>query len=137
MSSRRVVITGIGALTPVGKSAPDFWNGLLSGKSGAKNVDRFDTTGFATTFATQIDDYDPLKHFEKKEARKLDYATQYALIATDEAIIDSKLNLDKIDKDRVGVHVGTGIGGMKTFFDHLLIENIDLYENIISPDIFS
>ena len=67
MSSRRVVITGIGALTPVGKSAPDFWNGLLSGKSGAKNVDRFDTTGFATTFATQIDNYDPLQHFEKKK----------------------------------------------------------------------
>ncbi len=124
MSSRRVVITGIGALTPVGKSAPDFWNGLLSGKSGAKNVDRFDTTGFATTFATQIDSYDPLQHFEKKEARKLDYATQYALIATDEAIIDSKLNLDKIDRDRVGVHVGTGIGGMKTFFD----QSISFYE---------
>ena len=86
MSSRRVVITGIGALTPVGKSAPDFWNGLLSGESGAKNVERFDTNGFATTFATQIDNYDPLKHFERKEARKLDLVTQYALIASEEAI---------------------------------------------------
>ena len=71
---------------PSWKERSDFWNGLLSGKSGAKNVDRFDTTGFATTFATQIENYDPLQHFEKKEARKLDYATQYALIATDEAI---------------------------------------------------
>ena len=124
MSSRRVVITGIGALTPVGKSAPDFWNGLLSGESGAKNVERFDTTGFATTFATQIDNYDPLNHFERKEARKLDLATQYALIASEEAIIDSKLILSEIDKDRVGVHVGTGIGGMKTFYD----QSIAFYE---------
>ena len=98
MSSRRVVITGIGALTPVGKSAPDFWNGLLSGESGAKNVERFDTTGFATTFATQIDNYDSLNHFERKEARKLDLATQYALVASEEAIIDSKLILSEIDK---------------------------------------
>jgi 3-oxoacyl-[acyl-carrier-protein] synthase II len=117
MSSRRVVITGIGALTPVGKSAPDFWNGLLSGKSGARSIDKFDTTGFASTFAALIDDYDPLEHFERKEARKLDLVAQYALVASEEAILDSKLNLEEIDKDRVGVHVGTGIGGMKTFYD--------------------
>ena len=117
MSSRRVVITGIGALTPVGKSAPDFWNGLLSGKSGARSIDKFDTTGFTSTFAALIDDYDPLEHFERKEARKLDLVAQYALVASEEAILDSKLNLEEIDKDRVGVHVGTGIGGMKTFYD--------------------
>jgi len=117
MSSRRVVITGIGALTPVGKSAPDFWNGLLSGTSGARSIDKFDTTGFASTFAALIDDYDPLEHFERKEARKLDLVAQYALVASEEAILDSKLNLEEIDKDRVGVHVGTGIGGMKTFYD--------------------
>ena len=117
MSSRRVVITGIGALTPVGKSAPDFWNGLLSGTSGARSIDKFDTTGFASTFAALIDYYDPLEHFERKEARKLDLVAQYALVASEEAILDSKLNLEEIDKDRVGVHVGTGIGGMKTFYD--------------------
>jgi len=117
MSSRRVVITGIGALTPVGKSAPDFWNGLLSGTSGARSIDKFDTTGFASTFAALIDDYNPHEHFERKEARKLDLVAQYALVASEEAILDSKLNLEEIDKDRVGVHVGTGIGGMKTFYD--------------------
>ena len=124
MSSRRVVITGIGALTPVGKSAPDFWNGLLSGTSGARSIDKFDTTGFASTFAALIDDYDPLEHFERKEARKLDLVAQYALVASEEAILDSKLNLEEIDKDRVGVHVGTGIGGMKTFYD----QSIAFYE---------
>jgi 3-oxoacyl-[acyl-carrier-protein] synthase II len=117
MSSRRVVITGIGALTPVGKSAPEFWNGLLSGTSGARPIDMFDTTGFASTFAALIDDYDSSHYFDKKEARRLDLVAQYALVASEEAILDSKLNLDEIDKDRVGVHVGTGIGGMKTFYD--------------------
>lgn len=117
MSERRVVITGIGALTPVGKSAPDFWNGLLSGKSGARMVEHFDTEKYATKFAAQIEDYDPLNYFDRKEARRLDLVAQYALIASDEAIKDSGLDLEKINKDRVAVIVGTGIGGMQTFYD--------------------
>lgn len=117
MSERRVVITGIGALTPVGKSAPDFWNGLLSGKSGTRMVERFDTEKFATKFAAQIEDYDPLNYFDRKEARRLDLVAQYAMIASDEAIEDSGLDLEQINKDRVAVIVGTGIGGMQTFYD--------------------
>lgn len=117
MAERRVVITGIGALTPVGKSAPEFWNGLISGKSGVRPVTHFDTSDFSTKFAGQIEDYDEHDYFDRKEARRLDKVSQYALIAADETIRDSKVDLDKIDKDRVGVLVGTGIGGMKTFYD--------------------
>lgn len=117
MNPRRVVVTGIGALTPIGKSGPDFWNGLVSGKSGARTIEHFETTDFPTKFAATIEDYDPHTYFDRKEARHLDEVAQYALIASQEAILDSKLDLDVIDKDRVAVIVGTGIGGMKTFYD--------------------
>ncbi|MGD8426073.1 MAG: beta-ketoacyl synthase N-terminal-like domain-containing protein, partial [Balneolaceae bacterium] len=117
MSNRRVVITGIGALTPVGKTAPDFWNGLISGKSGAQSIEHFDTSDFPTKFAAQIDDYDELDYFDRKEARRMDKVCQYALIASEEAINDTGLDLEEIDKDRVAVIVGTGIGGMITFYD--------------------
>src|SRR5699024_884252 len=117
MSDRRVVITGIGALTPVGKTAPDFWNGLISGKSGAQAIEHFDTQDFTTKFAAQIEDYDPLDYFDRKEARRLDKVCQYALIAAEEAIEDTGLNLEEVDKDQVAVIVGTGIGGMITFYE--------------------
>ena len=117
MTTRRVVITGIGALTPIGKSAPEFWDGLVSGRSGARTITEFDTTNFPSNFAAMIPDYDPSEHFDRKEARRLDQVAQYALIASDEAIKDSNLDLDAIDKDRVAVIVGTGIGGMKTFYE--------------------
>jgi 3-oxoacyl-[acyl-carrier-protein] synthase II len=117
MTERRVVITGIGALTPIGKSAPDFWNGLVSGKSGARTIEHFDTTDFPTQFAAQIEDYNPRDYFEHKEARRLDLVAQYALVAAEEAIKDSGVDLEVINKDRVAVIVGTGIGGMKTFYD--------------------
>lgn len=117
MSNRRVVITGIGALTPVGKTAPDFWNGLVSGKSGAQLIEHFDTEDFPTKFAAQIEDYDELDYFDRKEARRLDKVCQYALIAADEAIEDTGLDLDNINRDDVAVIVGTGIGGMITFYD--------------------
>lgn len=117
MSTRRVVVTGIGAFTPIGKSAPDFWNGLVSGKSGVRSLEHFDTTDFATKFAAQIEDYEPTDYFDRKEARRLDKVAQYALIASGEAIEDSKLDLEKIDKDEVAVLVGTGIGGMETFYE--------------------
>lgn len=117
MSDRRVVITGIGALTPIGKTAPEFWNGLISGKSGTRVIDHFDTTDFPTKFAAQIDEYDEQDYFDRKEARRLDKVCQYALIASDEALEDSDLDMDQVDKDRVAVIVGTGIGGMITFYD--------------------
>src|SRR5699024_8641727 len=117
MSDRRVVITGIGALTPVGKTAPDFWNGLISGTSGAQDIEHFDTEVFTTKFAAQIDDYDEQDYFDRKKARRLDKVCQYALIAAEEAVDDTGLDLEKVDKDRVAVIVGTGIGGMITFYD--------------------
>ncbi len=117
MSECRVVITGIGALTPIGKSAPDFWNGLVSGTSGARTIEHFDTTDFPTSFAAQIDNYNPEDFFERKDARRLDLVAQYAIVASNEAIEDSGLDLEEINKDRVAVIVGTGIGGMKTFYD--------------------
>lgn len=120
MHQRRVVITGIGALTPLGKSAPDFWNGLVSGKSGVRSIEHFDTTNFQTKFAAQIEDFNPDEYFERKDSRRLDQVAQFALVATKEAIEDSGLDLEVIDKDRVAVIVGTGIGGMQTFYDQAI-----------------
>ncbi len=117
MPDRRVVITGIGAFTPIGKSAPDFWNGLVSGKSGAQPIEHFDVTDFPTKFAAQIQDYNPEDHFDRKEARRMDQFCQYAMISAEEALEDSQLDLEEINKDRVGVMVGSGIGGMETFFE--------------------
>lgn len=117
MNGRRVVITGIGALTPVGATASDFWNGLVSGKSGARPIEHFDTEGYTTRFAAQLEAYDPHDYFDKKEARRLDRMSQYGIIAAQEAVTDSKLDLDAIDKDRVGVMIGSGIGGMQTYYE--------------------
>lgn len=125
MSERRVVVTGIGALTPIGKTAPEFWNGLVSGKSGARTIEHFDTTDFPTKFAAQLDNYDESEYFDRKEARRMDKVCQYALIAAEEALEDSALNLDEIDKDRVAVIAGTGIGGMVTFYE----QSVEFYEH--------
>ncbi len=116
MSKRRVVITGIGALTPVGKGAPEFWNGLISGKSGAKSIDNFDVSNFPTKFAAQIEDYDASEYMNSKEARRMDKFCQYAMITADEALRDSGIDLDLIDRNRVAVIIGSGIGGMQTFY---------------------
>lgn len=116
MSRRRVVITGLGALTPIGKSSPEFWNGLISGRSGVRPIEYFDASQFATQFAAQIDNYNPDDYFEKKVWRKLDRFCQYALVAADEAVKDSGVNLETIDVDRVSVLVGSGIGGFDTFY---------------------
>lgn len=125
MTGRRVVITGIGAFTPVGKTAPDFWNGLISAKSGVRPIEHFDTSDLPTKFAGQIENYDSNKYFDRKEARRLDPVTQYAVISSDEAIEDSGIDLDKINKDRVAVLIGTGIGGMQTFYE----QSISLHES--------
>jgi 3-oxoacyl-[acyl-carrier-protein] synthase II len=113
---RRVVVTGIGALTPLGNNLHDFWDGLVSGVSGATMITRFDTEKYKTKFACELKNYDSAKYFDRKEANKLDLYSQYALITTEEAIMDSGLNLEKIDKDRVGVIWASGIGGLETFF---------------------
>jgi len=115
MNLKRVVITGIGAITPIGNTLPEFWEGLRAGKSGAAPITRFDATLFKTRFACEVKGFDPTKFMDRKESRKLDPSTQYALVAADEAITHSGIALDKINPDRVGVIWGSGIGGLLTF----------------------
>ena len=115
MELKRVVVTGMGALTPIGNTVSDYWQALLAGQSGAKPITRFDAAKFKTRFACEVKGFDPGAHFDRKEARKLDLFAQFALVATDEAVKDSGINLETIDKDRVGVIWGSGIGGLETF----------------------
>jgi len=117
---KRVVVTGLGALTPLGNNVKDFWNNLIAAKSGAAPITRFDTTKFKTKFACEVKGFDPLNHFEKSEVRKLDPFAQYALVSSHEAILDSGLNLDTIDKTRVGVIWGSGNGGFYTFQQEIM-----------------
>ncbi|NVO32493.1 beta-ketoacyl-ACP synthase II [Hymenobacter lapidiphilus] len=112
MSLRRVVVTGLGALTPVGKTAPAYWEGLVAGRSGAAPITRFDAGKFKTRFACEVKDYNPDDYFDRKEGRKMDIFTQFGLIAANEAIADARLIEDDVDKDRVGVIWGSGIGGL-------------------------
>lgn len=120
MELKRVVVTGLGALTPIGNTKDDYWNGLISGKSGAAPITYFDTEKFKTKFACELKNFEATDFFDRKEARKMDRFTQYALVASDEAIIDAKLDLDKLNKLRVGVIWGAGIGGLETFQDEVL-----------------
>ena len=120
MEPRRVVVTGLGALTPIGNTLSEYWEGLLSGESGAAPITYFDPTLFKTQFACELKNFDPLDHFDRKEARKYDRFAQYAMVTVAEALHDSKLSLDEIDKDRVGVIWGAGIGGLETFQNEVL-----------------
>jgi len=113
---RRAVVTGLGALTPIGNNLHEYWEGLKNGVSGSALITRFDTEKFKTKFACELKSYDPGKYFDRKESNKLDLFAQYALIASDESIADAGLNLDKIDKNRVGVIWASGIGGIETFY---------------------
>ncbi|PDH44889.1 MAG: beta-ketoacyl-[acyl-carrier-protein] synthase II [Flavobacteriales bacterium MED-G15] len=120
MKPRRVVITGLGALTPIGNTLPEFWEGLLSGTSGAAPISHFDASKFKTQFACELKNFDPLNHMDRKEARKFDRFAQYALVSSQEALEDSGLDLEKQDKDRIGVIWGAGIGGLETFQNEVL-----------------
>ena len=113
--SRRVVVTGLGALTPVGNNISDFWKNLLDGVSGAGPITRFDSTQFKTQFACEVKNFVPTDFLDRKEARKLDMYAIYAMVAVSEAMADSKLDLEQIDLDRAGVIWGSGIGGLDTF----------------------
>jgi len=113
---RRVVVTGLGALTPLGNNVHDYWEGLKNGVSGSGMITRFDTEKFKTKFACELKGYDSKDYFDRKESNKLDAYSQYALIAADEAVTDSGLNLNKIDHERAGVIWAAGIGGLDTFF---------------------
>ena len=120
MELRRVVVTGLGALTPIGNTLSAYWEGLLSGTSGAAPITYFDPTLFKTKFACELKGFDPLDHFDRKEARKYDRFAQYALVAVDEALQDAKFPVETADKDRVGVIWGAGIGGLETFQNEVL-----------------
>jgi 3-oxoacyl-[acyl-carrier-protein] synthase II len=120
MKIRRVVVTGLGALTPIGNNIEEFWNGLINGVSGAAPITHFDATKFKTRFACELKNFDITDFLDRKEVRKMDKFTQYAMVAADEAIVDSKLDLEKVDKDRVGVIWGAGIGGLETFQNEVL-----------------
>lgn len=113
--SRRVVVTGLGALTPVGNNVSDYWNNLLSGVSGAGPITRFDPTHFKTQFACEVKNFNPTDFLDRKEARKLDMYAIYAMVAVSEAMADSQLDLEQINLDRAGVIWGSGIGGLDTF----------------------
>ena len=116
---RRVVITGIGALTPIGNNLSDYWNGLKEGKSGAALITKFDTSKFKTSFACELKDFDPKAHFDVKELRKYDPFSQYALVAVAEAIKHGDIDFDVLNKDRIGVIWGSGNGGIQTFQDQM------------------
>ena len=119
MELKRVVVTGLGALTPLGNNTNEFWDGLLNGVSGANDITHFDTSKFKTKFACELKDYNPKDHFDRKEARKYDLYAQYALIAAGQAVEDAGIDLEKIDHDRVGVIWASGIGGLQTFQDEI------------------
>ena len=120
MELKRVVVTGFGAITPIGNNAKDYWESLVKGESGAAPITLFDATNFKTKFACEVKNFDPLNHFDKKEAKKMDRNTQFGLVAAREAVEHSRIMQDNVDKNRVGVIWGSGIGGLETFETEVL-----------------
>lgn len=119
MELRRVVVTGIGAITPLGHNVPDTWNALINGESGSDLISHFDTTNFKTKFACEIKNYDPTNYFDRKESRKMDRFAQYAMISAEEALNDSGLNLESVDLHKMGVILASGIGGVETLLNEI------------------
>lgn len=115
MELKRVVVTGLGALTPIGNNINEYWDGLINGVSGAAPITHFDASKFKTKFACEVKNFNVTDFIDRKESRKMDKFTQYAMVAADEAVEDSKIDVEKVDKDRVGVIWGAGIGGLETF----------------------
>lgn len=120
MKLRRVVVTGLGALTPLGNNVDELWTNLLNGVSGAGKITHFDASKFKTQFACEVKGYDTKDYFDRKEARKLDLYAQYGMIAADSAIKDAGFDLEKIDVDRVGIIWASGIGGLNTFTQEMV-----------------
>ena len=120
MSKKRVVITGMGAITPIGNNLKEYNQSLFDGISGCKSITRFDASKFKTRFACELKNYDPLNYFDKKESRKMDAFAQYGLIVAEEALQDSGIDLNKIDKNKFGVIWGSGVGGIETFQNELI-----------------
>ena len=120
MQLKRVVVTGLGAITPLGNSVEETWKALIAGKSGAAPITHFDTSKFKTQFACEVKDFRPEDYnIDRKEARKMDLYCQFAIAAANQAIADSGLVTEDLDKNRVGVIYGVGIGGIKTFQDEI------------------
>ena len=119
MKLRRVVVTGLGALTPLGNTVSEYWDGLVNGVSGADRITRFDASKFKTQFACEVKNFDPLKFFDRKELRKYDPYAQYGIVSSDEAIADAGIVPEKLDLDRIGVIWASGIGGLVTFQDEV------------------
>jgi 3-oxoacyl-[acyl-carrier-protein] synthase II len=138
---RRVVVTGIGALTPLGNNLHEYWDGLINGVSGANLITHFNAEKFKTKFACELKGYDSKNYFDRKEANKLDLYSQYALIATEEALTDSALNLEKEDKERIGVIWASGIGGIETFYlaikDYVLGDGTPRFSPFFIPKMIS
>ena len=119
MELKRVVVTGLGTLNPIGNNIQEYWNNLEQGVSGSEMITSFDVSKFKTKFACQVKNFDPLQHFDRKELRKFDPYCQYALVSAHEAMLDSGLELDKIDHDSAGVIWASGIGGIQSFLEEL------------------
>jgi len=120
MHLRRVVITGIGAITPIGNTAPEYWSSLINGKSGGAPITRFDTTKFKTRFACEVKNFDPLNFFEKKDVKRFDRYAQFAMVAAAEAVADAGIADEKLNKERIGVIWASGIGGLEVFEEEML-----------------
>ena len=120
MQLKRVVVTGIGAITPIGNNLEEYWKGLVDGVSGADMITQFDASKFRTKFACEVKNFDPTTYLDRKEARKIDRFTQFAIVASDQAMLDAGLNKDNINPDRVGVVVASGIGGLITFQNEVM-----------------
>lgn len=120
MAIKRVVVTGLGALTPIGNTVEEFWNGLSNGVSGAAPITKFDASKFRTQFACEVKGFDVTQFIPRQDARKMDLFTQYAIVVADEAMKDANFDLDSINKDKIGVIWGSGIGGLKTFEEEVL-----------------
>ena len=120
MELKRVVVTGMGALTPLGNTVNDYWNGLINGVSGADMITLFDASKFKTRFACEIKGFEPTNFLERKEARKIDRFSQIALVASDQAVADANISKDTTNTDRVGIIVASGIGGIVTFQDEMM-----------------
>lgn len=117
MQLKRVVVTGLGAITPIGNTVQDFWTGLSNGVSGADLITQFDVSKFKTKFACEVKNFNPEDFMDRKEARKMDRFAQFAFVTTDQAILDAQIDLNSIDKTRIGVIWGSGIGGLTSFFN--------------------
>ena len=115
-----MVVTGLGALTPVGNTVPETWENIKKGVSGAGPITYFDASKFKSQFACEVKGFNPNEHFDRKEARKMDLYTQYAIVAAKEAIEDSAMDLESVDKNKIGVIFGVGIGGIRTFEEEMI-----------------